>query len=194
MSDDQADNNNDAVIPEQTIDAALNYAQATDDNHQDGGDQAWQHPGQPLSDDQTNDDSSSDDSNASAEPAHEEVAVPEPAFTAPVPESPAPEHHEPEHQDHNDHQETIEGTEDLVALKKKALDLLSPLVEHLDQTPEERFRTTMMIIQASDDQSKVQLAYDAAEKIEDEKVRAQALLDIVNEINYFTQPNHNQDQ
>jgi hypothetical protein len=51
----------------------------------------------------------------------------------------------------------------------------------------------MMLIQASDDQSLVQSAYDAANQITDEKARAQALLDVVNEINYFTQqPKNNE--
>jgi len=45
----------------------------------------------------------------------------------------------------------------------------------------------MMMIQASDNQELVKAAYDAAHSIPDEKVKAQALLDIVNEINYFTQ-------
>ena len=44
----------------------------------------------------------------------------------------------------------------------------------------------MMMIQASDDKSLVPKAYEAANSIEDEKVKAQALLDIINEINYFT--------
>ena len=44
-----------------------------------------------------------------------------------------------------------------------------------------------MMIQASDDQSLIQQAYDAANSITDEKIKAQALLDVVNEINYFTQ-------
>lgn len=76
---------------------------------------------------------------------------------------------------------------DLMGIKRQALQQLSPLVSHLEQSPEEEFRTTMMMIQASDDQSLIQKAYDAAQKIGDEKARAQALLDIVNEINYFTQ-------
>jgi hypothetical protein len=42
------------------------------------------------------------------------------------------------------------------------------------------------MIQASDNQALVKDAYDAAQKITDEKTKAQALLDIVNEINYFT--------
>lgn len=81
---------------------------------------------------------------------------------------------------------------DLMSIKRQALQQLSPLVNHLDQAPEEEFRTTMMMIQASDDQSLLQKAYDAAQKITDEKSRAQALLDIVNEINYFTQPKNGQ--
>jgi len=76
---------------------------------------------------------------------------------------------------------------DLLQIKQQALQHLSPLLGHLDQTPEEKFRTTMMMIQASDDQTMVSQAYTAAQAIPDEKVRAQALLDIVNEINYFTQ-------
>jgi hypothetical protein len=76
---------------------------------------------------------------------------------------------------------------DLLELKQKALQELSPLVDHLDQTPEEKFRTTMMMIQASDDKSLLPQAYEAAQGIADDKVKAQSLLDVVNEINYFTQ-------
>lgn len=79
------------------------------------------------------------------------------------------------------------GNDDLISIKQTALKQLSPLVGHLDQTPEEKFRTTMMMIQASDDQSLIQTAYEAANAITDDKARAQALLDIINEINYFTQ-------
>jgi hypothetical protein len=43
------------------------------------------------------------------------------------------------------------------------------------------------MIQASDNESLIKTAYEAAQQITDEKVRAQALLDVVNEINYFTQ-------
>ena len=79
------------------------------------------------------------------------------------------------------------ATDDLVGIKQNALEELKPLVSHLDQTPEEKFRTTMMMIQASDDKSLLKDAYSQAQAISDEKVRAQALLDVVNEINYFTQ-------
>ena len=83
---------------------------------------------------------------------------------------------------------TAPSTEDhdLLAIKQDALNALSPLVGNLEQSPEEKFRTTMMLIQASDDRSLVRVAYEAAQAIEDEKSRAQALLDVINEINYFT--------
>jgi hypothetical protein len=78
------------------------------------------------------------------------------------------------------------GTDHLLDLKQQALQQLTPLIGHLEQSPEEKFRTTMMMIQAADNDSLIKAAYDAALEIPDEKVRAQALLDIVNEINYFT--------
>jgi hypothetical protein len=86
----------------------------------------------------------------------------------------------------------VPDTNGLLDLKQNALQKLSPLLGHLDQTPEEKFRTTMMMIQASDNQALLKDAYEAAQGIEDEKTRAQALLDVVNEINYFTQGNADQ--
>lgn len=85
-------------------------------------------------------------------------------------------------------------SDDLVDIKQQALQQLSPLVGHLDQTPEEKFRTTMMMIQASDNADLIKEAFTAAQQISDEKVRAQALLDVVNEINYFTQHQESQAQ
>jgi len=81
----------------------------------------------------------------------------------------------------------------LVKLKQQALQSLAPLVDKLDQTPEEKFKTTMMLIQASDNADLVPKAYEAANQITDEKARAQALLDVVNEINYFTQSDKPED-
>ena len=75
----------------------------------------------------------------------------------------------------------------LLDIKQQALQHLSPLVEHLDQSAEEKFKTTMMMIQASDDKTLIPAAFESAKQIQDDKARAQALLDIINEINYFTQ-------
>lgn len=80
-----------------------------------------------------------------------------------------------------------EGAEDLLRIKQEAINELAPMVDHLDQKPEDKFRTTMMMIQATDNEKLIPAAYAAAKGISDEKVRAQAYLDIVNEINYFTQ-------
>jgi hypothetical protein len=81
--------------------------------------------------------------------------------------------------------ETSDSAE-LLEIKKEALQQLSPLVGHLDQSPEEKFKTMMMMIQASDDHSLIKSAYETARQLPDDKARAQALLDVVNEINYFT--------
>ena len=82
----------------------------------------------------------------------------------------------------------------LVNIKTQALNNLAPLVSHLEQSPEEKFKTTMMLIQASDNSELIKDAYAAANQISDEKDRAQALLDVVNEINYFTQKNKGDNQ
>ncbi len=76
---------------------------------------------------------------------------------------------------------------DLLDIKKEALKELSPLVGQLNLPPEEKFKTLMMMIQASDDQALVPMAYKTAHEITDENARAQALLDVINEINYFMQ-------
>lgn len=85
-----------------------------------------------------------------------------------------------------------DNEDELLEIKKQALESLTPLVDELEQTPEEKFKTTMMLIQASDNADLVKEAFSAANSISDEKARAQALLDVVNEINYFTQPHENE--
>ena len=77
--------------------------------------------------------------------------------------------------------------DDLLDIKQDALQELAPLVDKLEQTPEEKFHLTMMMIQATDNKDLLSDAYKAAQTITDEKARAQALLDVINEINYFTQ-------
>ena len=83
--------------------------------------------------------------------------------------------------------QTSDQTDDLVGIRQHALNELTPLVDKLDLGPEDRFRALMMMIQANDNKDLLEAAYQAAHGIEDEKVKAQALLDVVNEINYFTQ-------
>lgn len=70
-------------------------------------------------------------------------------------------------------------------IKKEALQKLEPLVSELDLNPEEKYRALMMIIQATDNKELINEAYQVADKIEDNKARAQALLGVINEIEYF---------
>lgn len=123
-------------------------------------------------------------------PTPEEATPEEPAAPAPVFDvsGPAGNFNPPTPPADDSDEGTV--SHELIDIKQQALSQLSPLMDHLEQSPHEKFHTLMMMIQATDDQTLVKEAYDAAKQIEDEKVRAQALLDIVNEINYFTQP-HN---
>lgn len=75
---------------------------------------------------------------------------------------------------------------ELEAIKRQAIEELSPLVDKLDQTPEERYKTLIMLIQSTDNEALIPEAYKNAHKIADDKTRAEALLNIVNEINYLT--------
>jgi hypothetical protein len=171
----------------------------------------WQHPGTPLNDDAstpTTDDgaASTEESaaptapapindvispysdQAAAQPAQPASSLPPiaiPSLTSSTPPASSSDTAATDTAPAATGDSTDSG--DLADIKQKALGELSPLIDELDQPPEEKFRTVMMMIQASDDQSMVAKAYEIAHSIEDEKARAQALLDIVNEINYFTQ-------
>ncbi len=70
-------------------------------------------------------------------------------------------------------------------IKKEALEELRPLVAKLDLPPKEKFDTMLLIIRSTDDQVLLGPAHEAAKTIEDETDRAEALLDIVKEIDYF---------
>ena len=92
----------------------------------------------------------------------------------------------------SDHPEVTDrgsgNVSELYDIKQQALKQLGPLVQHLDQGPEEKFETLIMMLRASDDPALIQPAYDAAQAIDDDKQRAQALLDVINEVNYLTRP------
>ena len=75
---------------------------------------------------------------------------------------------------------------DLDNIKRQALDELRPIVGKLDLPAEDKFDALLLVIRSSDDQSLVKAAYEAAEGIGDEARKAQALLDIVKEIEYFS--------
>lgn len=77
-------------------------------------------------------------------------------------------------------------TGELDGVKKSALEQLRPLIEKLDLEPADKFDKYLMMLRASDDPALIKPAFDAAQGISGEKEKAQALLDIINEINYIT--------
>lgn len=78
------------------------------------------------------------------------------------------------------------GDSELDGLKASALEELRPLVGKLNLPAEERFDTLLLIIRSTDDQSLLSQAHDAAKEIADDGRRAQALLDVIKEIDYFS--------
>lgn len=82
------------------------------------------------------------------------------------------------------------GSSALDSIKNEALGELRPLVDKLNVSPEEKFDTYLLLIRSTDDQSLVAPAHEAARAITDEARRAQALLDIIKEIDYLSNPQH----
>ena len=76
----------------------------------------------------------------------------------------------------------------LDTIKQTALNELRPLVDKLDVSPEEKFDTCLLLLRSTDDKTLIAPAHDAAVAIVDEARRAQALLDIIKEIDYFSNP------
>ena len=81
---------------------------------------------------------------------------------------------------------TALATNDLEEIKKDALSELRPLIDKLDVSPEETFDTLLLIIRSTDDQSLLAATHEAAKAIPDDSRRAQALLDIIKEIDFFS--------
>jgi len=77
---------------------------------------------------------------------------------------------------------------DLESIKKDALSELRPLVDKLNVAPEEKFDTYLLLLRSTDDQALIAPAHEAARAITDEARRAQALLDIIKEIDYLAGP------
>ena len=75
---------------------------------------------------------------------------------------------------------------ELDSIKKTALEELRPLVDKLDLPADEKFDTLLLLIRSTDDKTLVVAAHEAARSIPDETKRAQALLDVIKEIDYFS--------
>ena len=75
---------------------------------------------------------------------------------------------------------------ELDGVKSQAISELRPLVDKLTLPPEEKFDTYLLLIRSTDDKSLIAPAHEAARQITDEARRAQALLDIIKEIDFLS--------
>ena len=75
---------------------------------------------------------------------------------------------------------------ELDGVKQQAITELRPLVDKLNLPAEERFDTYLLLIRSTDDKSLIAPAHEAAKEIADETRRAQALLDIIKEIDFLS--------
>ena len=84
---------------------------------------------------------------------------------------------------------TTPSGSDLEDIKKTALDELRPLIDRVDLPAEEKFDTYLMLIRSTDDSTLIAPAHASAQAITDETRRAEALLDIIKEIDYLSRNN-----
>ena len=75
---------------------------------------------------------------------------------------------------------------ELDGVKQAAITELRPLVDKLSLPPQEKFDTYLLLIRSTDDKSLIAPAHEAAKVIEDETKRAQALLDVIKEIDFLS--------
>lgn len=78
------------------------------------------------------------------------------------------------------------ANDDLNSIKTEALSELRPLVDKLNVEPEEKFDTYLLLLRSTDDKTLIAPAHEAARAITDEARRAQALLDIIKEIDFLS--------
>ncbi len=78
------------------------------------------------------------------------------------------------------------GSSDLDGIKLDALKELRPLMDKVDLPAEEKFDTYLMLIRSTDDKTLIAPLHTAAQGIADEKKKAEALLEIIKEIDYLS--------
>ncbi len=75
----------------------------------------------------------------------------------------------------------------LEAVKQQALGELRPLVDKLNVDADEKFDIYLLLLRSTDDKDLIAPAHEAAMAITDESKRAQALLDVIKEIDFLSQ-------
>lgn len=107
----------------------------------------------------------------------------QPASTTPSTTTPAPR----STTDNTSRPLTTPADLSLDDIKQTALSELRPLVGKLNVSPEEKFDTYLLLLRSTDDTSLIAPAHEAAVAIPDETRKAQALLDIIKEIDFLSQ-------
>ncbi len=80
------------------------------------------------------------------------------------------------------------SNDELENIKKDALRELRPLVDKLELSAEERFDIYLLLLRSTDDTTLIAPAHATAQQIENESKRAEALLDIIKEIDFLSTP------
>ena len=81
----------------------------------------------------------------------------------------------------------VNPASDLDLIKREALTELRPLIDKLNLPAEEKFDTILLTIRSTDDSSLILLANATARQIADDTRRAEALLNVIKEIDFFKQ-------
>jgi hypothetical protein len=137
---------------------------------------------------------------AAPAPAGDPAAAPEPTIASTIPQFPAPEAVEPislptppvaplstpETPSFGMPAPSFGGDESLDAIKLDAMKELRPLMDKVELPAEEKFDTYLMLIRSTDDSTLIGPAHTAAQNISDEKRKAEALLEIIKEIDYLS--------
>ncbi len=103
-----------------------------------------------------------------------------------LPELPQPEEALPTQSSAISTPSTSSDTSELDNIKNQALNELRPLIDHVAIPAEEKFDTYLMLLRSTDDASLIAPAHAAAKDITDDKRKAEALLDVIKEIDYLS--------
>ncbi len=87
----------------------------------------------------------------------------------------------------------VYGDPDLDRVKTMALSDLRPIIESVDIEPAKKFKIYKEIIELTEDKACIEPAYNAAKNIDDQKVKAEALLFVVEAIDKLGIPMQNTD-
>jgi len=151
---------------------------------------------QPISDDQElakalagvlpEDDSTTDSNSPTGMQFEETSALGGTPVVPPAPVAPAPAPIVPSFEMPTPTPAADTSSSDLDDIKLTALKELRPLMDKVELPAEEKFDTYLMLLRSTDDKTLIGPAHTAAQGIADEKRKAEALLEIIKEIDYLS--------